>query len=244
MKTQIIKPLAILICSSLILSGCYKLDSWPAVSGDGPMVRNTYQMGYFDGVQVDVNAFVEVSQGSETSVEILGQENILDILDVRIVNNVLIISFDVNVWKYEKLQIDIEVPDLNLVSSMGSADIFMITPLVTENLNIDIFGSGTTVIPELSASKLISRIHGSGNIEVGGSVETLQVNINGSGNFYAFDLFATKVRIDIFGSGNGSIFVSNSLDASIHGSGSVFFKGNPQVSKTAVFGSGKVVKVN
>lgn len=244
MKTQINKLLAILICNSLLLSGCYKLDSWPAISGDGPMVRDTYQMGYFDGVQVDVNAFVEISQGSETSVEILGQENILDILDVRIVNNVLVISFDVNVWKYEKLQIDIEVPDLNLASSMGSADIFMITPLVTENLTIDIFGSGTTVIPELTASKLTSRIHGSGNVEVGGSVESEQVSINGSGSFYAFELFSSEAKVNIFGSGNGSIFVSNSLDASIHGSGSVFFKGNPQVSKTAVFGSGKVVKVN
>lgn len=78
MKTQINKLLAILICSSLLLSGCYKFDTWPSISGDGPMVRNTYQMRYFDGAQVDVNAFVKISQGSETSVEILGQENILD----------------------------------------------------------------------------------------------------------------------------------------------------------------------
>ncbi|MBE0661056.1 MAG: DUF2807 domain-containing protein [Bacteroidales bacterium] len=244
MKTQFNQLLALFTFSALLLSGCYKLEPWPSIKGEGPMVRDTYQMGYFDGVQVDVNAFVRISQGSETRVEILGQENILDILDVRTINNVLVISFDVNVWKYEKLQIDIEVPDLNLISSMGSADIHMITPLVTDNLSIDIFGSGTTIIPELSAEKLTSRIHGSGNIEVGGSVETEHVSINGSGNFYAFDLFAAEVRINIFGSGNGNIFVSNSLDASIHGSGSVFFKGNPQVSTTSIFGSGKVVKVN
>jgi hypothetical protein len=244
MKTQFNHLLALLAFSALLLSGCYKIEPWPSIRGEGPMVRDTYEMGYFDGVQVDVNALVRISQGSETSLEILGQENILDILDVRTVNNVLVISFDENVWKYEKLEIDIEVPDLNLISSMGSADIRMMTPLSTENLSLDIFGSGSTVIPELSAIELSSRIHGSGNIEVGGSVETEEVSINGSGNFYAFELFATEVRINIFGSGNGNIFVSNSLHASIHGSGSVFFKGNPQLSNTSIFGSGKVVKVN
>jgi hypothetical protein len=88
-----------------------------------------------------------------------------------------------------------------------------------------------------------SRISGSGNINIEGLAVSQQVSISGSGNYNAANLLTDAALINIFGSGNCRIVVNHSLNAAIHGSGSVYYSGNPSVYHTSILGSGKVVQV-
>lgn len=243
MKTKINILVAILALGLMALQGCIKTDIWPGVTGHGPMITEIYDVDNFDGIQIDVNARVNVYQGNSVSLEIVGQRNILDILDVYILNNVLVIRYDADVVRHERMQIDICVPNLRLISSFGSADIRMMTPLLTSQLSIDVFGSGNITVNGLSAFQITSRISGSGNINLEGFVKAQGLNINGSGNYQAYGLVSEEASMNIFGSGNAYINVTNSLDAAIHGSGSIFFTGDPPYSRTSIFGSGKLVRV-
>jgi hypothetical protein len=112
MKTLIKQTFAIILGSALFLTGCYKLEPFHGIKGQGPMVLETRNVSEFAGLQVNVDASVNITIGSMTSVEVLGQSNILDILDVRTVNNVLVIEYNENVWHHKRLQIDISVPEL------------------------------------------------------------------------------------------------------------------------------------
>jgi hypothetical protein len=233
----------VLILAAALISGCQKWEPVTGIRGEGPVVIETRHVGSFNGLQVDVDANVNVSSGSGISVAVRGQRNILDILETRVINGVLLIQYKTQVWRHERLIIDITVPELDLISSFGSADIWHSHTLYTDLLLLDVFGSGNISIDHVVADNLRSRISGSGNINLRGIVRTQQVNINGSGNYNASALLAQEAVVDIMGSGNSNIQVSHALNASIHGSGSVFYRGNPPVRQTSVFGSGKIVQV-
>ena len=86
---------------------------------------------------------------------------------------------------------------------------------------------------------------GSANVRITDPMETDQMDIMilGSGNFNGFLLSAQDCQVDIVGSGNCEITAGSSLDVSIDGSGSVFYKGTPLI-KDHISGSGRVVNSN
>jgi hypothetical protein len=86
---------------------------------------------------------------------------------------------------------------------------------------------------------------GSGNVTFTSPMATdhLEVQLMGSGNFSGFQLTTGTCQVDMVGSGNCEISVTRSLDATLEGSGSVFYKGNP-VIMADVQGSGRVVNAN
>lgn len=243
MKT-IIKMAFIGIMGSFILfSGCYKLDPVHGIKGYGPLVAETRNVKNFNGLELDVDAQVNVTIGPVISFEVIGQQNILDVLNVKVINGLLVIDYNESVWFHKRLQIDITVPDLSFISSFGSGDIYVHSPLVTDELYLDVFGSGNIKLVALSSPFVDSEIKGSGEIKLDGVVQSQQINISGSGNYKAMDLMSENTSITIFGSGNCDVLVTNSLDVSIHGSGNVYYKGEPNQRNFSVFGSGKVISV-
>jgi len=86
---------------------------------------------------------------------------------------------------------------------------------------------------------------GSGNVRITDPMETYQMDISilGSGSFSGFLLNTQECQVDIVGSGNCEITAESSLDVSIDGSGSVFYKGTPLI-KDHISGSGRVVDSN
>ena len=96
-------------------------------------------------------------------------------------------------------------------------------------------------IPDLEGATNI----GSGNLAITTSMETdhLQVELMGSGNFSGFLLKTETCQVDIVGSGKCEVTVDNHLDATLEGSGSVYYKGYPTILEE-IHGSGSVVNAN
>ena len=102
-------------------------------------------------------------------------------------------------------------------------------------------GSGHIKIVKLDANSITARLSGSGDIEVGGRIQSQDVKIDGAGNYRAPDLISTTAKINISGSGSAYTQVLDSLNASISGSGSVHYKGSPQITQN-ISGAGQVVQ--
>jgi hypothetical protein len=86
---------------------------------------------------------------------------------------------------------------------------------------------------------------GSGNVTITSPMETdhLEIQLMGSGSYLGFQLSSQSCQVDIVGSGNCETTVLNYLDATLEGSGSVFYRGNPSVREDTN-GSGRVVNAN
>ena len=101
-------------------------------------------------------------------------------------------------------------------------------------------GSGNISVTRISSPSLTVRIAGSGTIHAAGTTARLAAAISGSGTVLLSRLIARDATASINGSGRIELTAAHSLEASIAGSGTILYTGNPvQVSKS-VSGSGTI----
>jgi hypothetical protein len=112
-----------------------------------------------------------------------------------------------------------------------------------KNFGSTVSGSGHVVMNATIASRAQFGVSGSGKIEASGSAQEVKTSISGSGKLLARDLKTDVCDIRISGSGDVEINVNKELDATITGSGTVTYSGNPAHVNSHSSGSGKVRKI-
>jgi len=101
-------------------------------------------------------------------------------------------------------------------------------------------GSGNISVTGISSPSLTVRLPGSGTIHAAGTTARLNVAIGGSGTALLTRLIARDATASIDGSGSIALTATHSLDASISGSGAIFYTGNPAHVTRSVTGSGAI----
>lgn len=215
------------------------LAQWGGIRGEGPKVKKTLQVNDFDGIGLSFNATVYLRQGNRHSVEVEGQENIIDNIETDVKNGIWKIEFDENVRRHEGVTLWITMPTLTEASISGSGTIAGETPFKNlGDVKVGISGSGDIRL-NLDARDIDTNISGSGDIELAGTAQNHQIRISGSGDISAYDLRTRNCRVRISGSGDCSVYAEEDLDISTSGSGDVYYAGRPRV-KAKISGSGEV----
>ena len=212
-----------------------------AVKGKGELVSKSYSTNSFTSIHSAVEAHVFLTQGPVQSIEIKGQQNILDILDVKVDEDELLIGFENHCGSinYDQLQVYITVPTIKAVRISGSGVFDATNTLNVETLSFDISGSARMSATVNATSKIEGNISGSGELYLAGTCPTEKFTISGSGSIFAYGLQSSQSTINVSGSGDAEISVSDHLDVTISGSGNVHYKGQPTIN-TSISGSGKL----
>ena len=111
-----------------------------------------------------------------------------------------------------------------------------------EELEAVVAGSGDLFIQSVQAEDGEFVVTGTGDIGVmdGGFVKELEVNVVGSGDARLEKVDCDVAEVNVVGSGSAEIgVVATKLNASVLGSGDVFYRGEPQVDSVEL-GSGEV----
>lgn len=141
---------------------------------------------------------------------------------------------------------DINMGDLladRLEINIGGSGDVSTGRVIVPSLRVKINGSGDITLMELKADDLSLNVNGSGNLRINdGNVGEQDIDINGSGNFQAEDLASKVTNINIGGSGDITVWVVDTLDVRIMGSGNVRYYGRPTVSSTGN-GSGDITNL-
>ena len=111
------------------------------------------------------------------------------------------------------------------------------------NFDSDVTGSGKVMMAVAIKEIADFGISGSGKIQATGSAHEVKARITGSGKVQAGNLIADKCEIRISGSGDIEVNVKDDLDATITGSGSVSYKGDPHRVNSHASGSGSIRKM-
>jgi hypothetical protein len=194
----------------------------------------------FNKISFAAGGYMEIIQGDKQSVVVEGSTSELDHIITSVENGKLRIYTKNYIDQFHDLKIYITVKELSDITVAGSGDVVMNSSLKTENLNLEISGSGDIRISDLSANKVELQIAGSGNISVKGvSSERIDVNVTGSGDVKASELQTKSADVNITGSGSVEIFTTDFLDNTIVGSGNLFYKGNPKID-SHITGSGRI----
>lgn len=217
---------------ALSLSSCNK-QGWPyCVKADGNIVEETRILSDFDHVSFDLSGDLTITQDQDLKVpeiRIRTSENILERIETDVKGDELRIDSEKCIRKLKTFEAFLIVPDIRSVSLNGSGNIVSGNTFETEEIKLEINGSGNIEF-DVEAELVESDISGSGDIELDGMTEDFQIDINGSGNINAYGLPTQYCFIDVRGSGSCEVNVEQTLDVDISGSGNVTYMGTPAVT--------------
>lgn len=228
----------VLLCLMALLGACD--EDGKCIKGQGSTETRTLTLDPFTKIETNGDFKVYLTEGATQLVQVKGEPNILDQLRTNIKDNTWKIENRECVRRSETVEVYITMPLLHSASLNGSGQIVSQNEFTCTELPVSVNGSGKIAL-QIDAAQVMTRITGSGVVELSGKSILHNVVISGSGKAEAFDLGANNVTVTMSGSGVAEVSAANLLTADISGSGTVYYKGNPSVNSN-ITGSGKVVK--
>jgi hypothetical protein len=232
-----------ILCSFALILVILFLSSCHRIKGSGNIIEEHRDVHGFERVNIGIPAEVSLSQGSEESLSIETDDNILKEIITEVHGKELTIHYRhtnlTNTIKPSRpIRCTLSVAHLSECTIDGSGSIDC-RRLTTEDLRVIINGSGTVRIDSLRGDRFDAVINGSGTFTLAGRCDEQSVSIKGSGRFNARNLEGNRVRVEIIGSGRTYVNASERLNVSITGSGDVRYAGSPSISKS-ITGSGSI----
>ena len=237
MKTQKTKKVSLI--ASII--GCSVWLSCSTGTITGQTMKETRNVTPFNAIALAMSGNIYLSQGDHQSVEIETDKASLEFIETETRGNTLTVKTREGQWhNLGQVKVYITMKDISQIDVSGSGSITGQTPIRSNDLKMDVSGSGNIKIPALEVPAISITITGSGDINLAGKNDEakLDATITGSGSFKADELTVANASVTITGSGSARINVLKALETNITGSGSVLYKGNPVVDARST-GSGR-----
>lgn len=232
--------LAIATATGLYL---YTASPWgDCVKGTGEPVKKDLTVAPFHGVEVMGSLDVELTQAATQSVVVEGQANVAELVETTVNNGIWTIKTSKCYSTDKPFVVRISVPAMDRVAVMGSGDVTSKNAFGGDRIDIDIQGSGDVTMT-FNCKSVDASVQGSGDIKLGGECQESVFSVQGSGDVKAVELKSQRTMATVTGSGDIAVQVSESLNASVTGSGSVKYKGKPTDVKHNVTGSGDVLEI-
>lgn len=197
----------------------------------------------FDKIKASGSFDIKLVAGKEGSITIKGDENLLQYIKTEVKNTTLTVAFEkgTNIqYNYSSsIEIIIPIEKISEIEFSGSGNVSTLDALNSDNLNVEIKGSGNAKFETNSNNLKITR-SGSGNLSAKGKATTLDIISTGSGNVNTSELISENVTASQSGSGNIKVNCTDSLSATSSGSGSIIYKGSPKKVQKSSTGSGSI----
>ena len=190
-----------------------------SVQGSGVAATQTRSLGTFSSIDLAGSNNVTVSVGAKQAVVVRGDDNLLRYVTTRVQAGGLVIGNAASFDTETPMSVTISVPSLQALT---------------------LSGSGTIAARNVHSAQLTVTLSGSGVLHAGGTVIGLDVSLDGSGDAQLGELSAQNVHAVVYGSGRIVVHATDTLDASVPGTGVIVYGGNPSRVTTSVTGSGAI----
>lgn len=232
-----------------------------SVIGSGILETQTIKVRNFDSVTLAGFGNVFVQQGNFEDLTVQTDDNILPLLDIKVIGHELILGTkpNVSINPSQSITYNLTVKDLNAISLKGSGNFYVETvksnklrislfgsgditfkSLTSDDLSIDLYGSGNITMDDVIVKTIDTSVKGSGDVRLTGKANTQKVTISGSGNYLAGELETDSAQISIPGSADVTVGVKDAMTAQISGSGNIRYYGKPTIDQSRS-GSGDLV---
>ena len=240
-----LKPIVFVSTAALILSGC-GIARGNASEDRSPKTTRSFDLKGFESVSLKGSDDVRVLTGPSFAVSASGRQKILDDLDIRVEDGVLVVTRkDRKGWHIgwndddQGAVVTVTMPTLRSASLMGSGDL-SVDSTAEDKFAASLAGSGDLSIANARAADTNLTLAGSGDLTAKGKAATLAINLAGSGDLDTSGLESQTVSVSLAGSGDVKAHATSKASVSIVGSGDVTVTGTKDcaISKT---GSGDAV---
>ena len=189
------------------------------IKGNGNVVNEKRAIDKFDEISISGAYNVDIYVGEEPSVEISGEENLLQYISTEVEHGELNIYNERSISPRKRIVIKVYTPGLNSISTSGASNIYA---------------------ESIYSERFVMDLSGAGSIKLNGDTQSFEANLSGAGSLEAKDLIAKYVDINISGASSADVYASEKLDASVSGVGGVNYYGNPKNVDTDISGVGNI----
>lgn len=240
--------IALLTAGLLAFTACAAFAATLVDTTVNPQVSN------FTGIKIGGPFELHVSQGATESVKFTAPADLVKHIYVEVDHGILKVGRKIegswlseNTWRQfdhewqnrDRIKVYVVVSDLKELTVSGSGLALLEDPISSNTLKLRTRGSGS-IAGKINAKFLEGRVSGSGNINISGTAETSAVRVSGSGQFSGKGLSTGVSSVLVSGSGHAEISATNKIDATVHGSGSISYTGNPKSVTRKTSGSGAI----
>lgn len=238
MKQKVLMlPLTLFAIMSLSLNTAFAQNH---IRGNGNITSANREIGAFNDLELSGSYHVYISQGSQPSLKIETDENLMPYIITEVHGNKLEIKSKEHVSINPSKEVDVylTVAQLKKMGVSGSSKIETKNTLSGDDLRIDISGSSDLDL-DLKVNSLVTHMSGASKVKLSGSANSAEYNTSGSSNVKADDMVSDDTQINVSGSGKLNVYAQKNLNVNISGMGDVTYKGHPAVTQ-AVSGMGHV----
>ncbi len=211
-KTKIIASLVLVV--SLIGTG----NSLAQVKGNGNIITQRIEVGSFSKLNNGLSSNYKVVIGDKREVKITIDENLIDLLEIKVIDGEL--NIDQGKWISSSTKIIVEISTPTLTQFINSA-----------HGSYDIKGISTdTFIVDAQV----------GDVSLSGIVEKLVVETN-VGKINALNLIASSALVNVTSFGVLKLNVVEELEANVSSNGKIIYAQKPDTLKSKTVEGGRVL---
>lgn len=197
--------------------------------GNEPNVR-TYQVQPFTKIYLEGAYKVVLEQGSQSGLRIKTDQDNFKYINVESDAEMLSLRIVKKRFNFDELILYITFKDLEKLVIEGGINMETTGYVDLKDFYLGVEG-GAIVKMNMKATKIHVNGQGGVKLELDGIAEELDAVLSGAGYLDAIDLKTKHCDFKIEGVGAGSVYVTETLNATISGVGKIRYKGNPQVQK-------------
>lgn len=216
------------------------------VSGD-PVTQNR-QVPNFTKLEVEGAYHVELTQGNNIALQVVGEQEGHDDLITEVVNGTLKIHRrEKKGWSWGKndnksVKIYLTVPALSDIDVSGASKLVGKNTFKSNSLHLDLSGA-SHVEMALDVQKLDVDESGASSASLTGKASHQDVDLSGASSYKSFDLNSEHADIDASGASSARLTVQQELVAEASGASSIKYKGSPRMRNVEASGSSSVKHV-
>ena len=197
------------------------------VSGDGNVVSKEIPIKDYDEIQIEgENVDFKYMQSDDVPyLKVETDQNIMDLLDINTDSKVLVVR------------------PKNRHTGINPTRFIVITNS-TALKEFKMAGGGTIKADSIAITRLDCEIAGSGTVSLSGKTEKMNIKSAGSSKIKAFGLETEELTCKAAGSTHIEITANKAISTKITGSGTIRYKGNPNIKEKSIIGSGSITKVD
>jgi hypothetical protein len=241
------KRIVLFLIQITIAVSFYSCEKPGCLGSAGSVASEERVLTPFSQLTLEDNIDLLLIQGDTEKIEITAPENIIPNIQTLISDGMLTVSNKADCrWMRsadEKIKVRLYFKELSLISYEGSGNITNSDTLKLSSLRLNSeTGAGNIELTVDNQSTAAIILKENAGMILHGRTEYCETYTNARGLLNLEDLAVKRMYIIYSGLADTHVQVSEVLDATIRYKGNVYYKGNPLITRSDYFSSGKLIK--
>jgi len=205
-----------------------------AVQGTGDVISRDFAVGNFTGIHIDGGYVVVYTNSQTNAVTVNMQENLFEYIDVSVNSQGILEISSTRSFRTTRgntPRIYVSAPYLSDIYVGGALTTENWDTIRTQRLFIHAAGAVDATI-DMEVDELELVLAGAGEFELSGTADVANFSLAGAGEIHGEDLQTRIATVSIAGASSATVAVSDVLNATISGVGTIYYIGDPQVNRT------------